>query len=180
MNNNLQIEYVPIGKLQPYERNPREHSPEQIDAIAASITEFGWSSPIVVDGDYGIVAGHGRHMAAQALGMQSVPVVQLKHLTEQQRRALVIAENQLALRSGWNAGLLNMELSDLKLGGFDLAMLGFSDKELKNLFGDALSNARQLEGLNYAIIVRCKDEKDQKRTLAKLNKLGLKCEALIS
>lgn len=132
----LQVEYVPLGQLKPYERNPRQHSPTQIDAIAASITAFGWSSPIVVDGSYGIVAGHGRHMAAEALGMATVPVVQLKHLTDQQRRALVIAENQIALSGGWNAELLSGELVELRADGFDLALLGFDESELFALTAD--------------------------------------------
>jgi ParB/RepB/Spo0J family partition protein len=100
----LKVQYVPTARLEGYGKNPRQHSAEQIDAIAASIKEFGWSSPIVVDGNYGIVAGHGRHAAARQLGMEKVPVVQLKHLTPEQRRALVIADNQLTLISRWNEG----------------------------------------------------------------------------
>jgi ParB-like nuclease family protein len=132
----LRVQYVPTARLASYEKNPRQHSAEQIDAIAASIKEFGWSSPIVVDGDYGIVAGHGRHAAAQQLAMEKVPVVQLKHLTPEQRRALVIAENQLALGSSWNMGLLSSELQELRGGGFDLGLLGFDDAELAKLVAD--------------------------------------------
>lgn len=139
----LRVQYVPIGQLEAYEKNPRQHSAEQIDKIAASIKEFGWSSPIVVDGTFGIVAGHGRHIAAQQLGMDKVPIVQLKHLTQEQRRALVIAENQLALGSSWNMELLSSELHELRNEGFDPGLLGFDDTELAKLIVGTNGSADQ-------------------------------------
>ena len=113
MTPNLQIEYRPIDPLLPYARNPRTHSPAQITKIAASIVEFGWTQPILVDGDSGIIAGHGRLAAARKLGVDQVPVIELAHLTVAQKRALVIADNRLALDAGWDEEMLALELADL-------------------------------------------------------------------
>jgi DNA modification methylase len=120
----------PIGRLKPYERNPRTHSDEQITKIAASLLEFGWTNPILVDKDDGIIAGHGRLLAARELGMATVPVIVLPHLTEVQRRAYVIADNQLALDAGWDEDLLTEELAALRLMDFDLTLTGFDLDEL--------------------------------------------------
>jgi ParB-like chromosome segregation protein Spo0J len=130
------IENWPLARLKPYSRNARTHSPEQIQQIAASITEFGWTNPILVDSDGGIVAGHGRLQAAQLLNRETVPVIVLSHLSETQRRALVLADNQLALTSGWDDKMLAEELAALQVEAFDLGKLGFSDRELKALLAD--------------------------------------------
>ncbi len=127
------IEVWPIGRLRPYERNPRTHSPEQVDQIAASIVEFGFTNPILVDGERGIIAGHGRLMAAERLGLETVPVIVLDHLTEAQRRAYVIADNKLALNAGWDDALLAEELAALDADGFEMSVTGFSDDELADL-----------------------------------------------
>lgn len=178
----LQVEYVPIEKLAPYERNPRTHSPEQVKQIAASIKAFGWSSPIVVDGKYGVVAGHGRLLAARELEMSAVPVVQMKHLTATQRRALVIAENQIALTSDWDVPNLRNELMELKAAEFDMPVLGFSNLKLVSF--TAMENTQdtgeKIGGLTYSVVIRCNDEKHQTALLATLEKQGLDCEALIS
>lgn len=121
------FERWPIEQLVPYERNARTHSDEQIARIAASIQEFGFVSPILVDGNSGIVAGHGRLMAAKSLGLREVPVVVVDHLTEAQRRAYVIADNQLALIAGWDDELLKAELSELEGMEFDLTLLGWGE-----------------------------------------------------
>lgn len=126
----LKIEYVAIEKLAPYERNPRVHSPEQVRQIAASISEFGWSSPIVIDGSNGIVAGHGRVLAGELLGLEKVPAVRLAHLTETQRRALIIADNQLTISGEWNIPLLQGEIQQLQTAGFALSVLGFPQLQL--------------------------------------------------
>lgn len=127
------IERRPISKLIPYVGNSRTHSDAQVAQIAASIKEFGWTNPILVDGDNTIIAGHGRLLAARKLGMDQVPVIVLDHLTKAQQRALVIADNQLALNAGWNMEMLKAEIADLKLDDFDIDLLGFDDKFLDGL-----------------------------------------------
>src|SRR6266851_1659518 len=134
--NELQVRLCPIDQLVPYQKNARTHSDEQIAQIAASIQAFGWTNPILVGPDYVVIAGHARLAAAKKLGMSEVPVIVLGHLSEAQRRALVIADNQLALNAGWNEDLLRLELQDLQLADFDLAVVGFSDEELRDLLGD--------------------------------------------
>lgn len=124
------IETWPIDRLVPYAKNARTHSPEQVAQIAASIVEFGFVNPILVDSMDGIIAGHGRLLAARKLGLPEVPVVVLGHLSEIQRRAYIIADNQLALNAGWNDELLRVALESLDADGFNLSLVGFSDAEL--------------------------------------------------
>lgn len=114
-----------LDSLIPYARNSRTHSEEQVAQIAASIREFGFTNPVLVDAEGGIIAGHGRVMAARKLGMTKVPVIELGHLTETQRRAYVIADNKLALNAGWDEELLRLELEDLAADGFDITLTGF-------------------------------------------------------
>ncbi len=123
---NLQIEYRPIDALLPYARNPRTHSPAQIAKIAASIVEFGLTQPILVDGESGIIADHGRLAAARKLELSNVPVIELGHLTPSQKRAYVIADNRLALDAGWDDELLALELAELSEAGYDLLLTGFN------------------------------------------------------
>ncbi|MDD3030624.1 MAG: site-specific DNA-methyltransferase [Alphaproteobacteria bacterium] len=127
------IELWPVDRLVPYDRNPRTHSDAQVDQIAASIAEFGFLNPILVDTDAGIIAGHGRLQAARKLSLDVVPVVVLDHLTEAQRRAYVIADNKLALNAGWDEALLREEFMALKDADFDLPLMGFSDEELADI-----------------------------------------------
>ena len=127
------LEMWPVKRLVPYERNSRTHSPEQIAQIKASIQEFGFTAPILVDGDDGILAGHGRLEAAKDLGMAEVPVVVLDHLTAAQKRAYVIADNKLALNAGWDVSLLQQEVMALNLEDFDLSLLGWSDDEITGM-----------------------------------------------
>src|SRR5450759_2249326 len=127
------IEFWPVDKLVPYAKNARTHSDEQIAQIAASIIQFGFTNPIRVDTNAGILAGHGRLLAARKLGLTEVPVIALDHLTEVQRRAYVLADNQLAINAGWDEELLAAELSALEAEGFDLEVVGFSESELENL-----------------------------------------------
>jgi ParB-like chromosome segregation protein Spo0J len=123
-----------LDSLIPYARNSRTHSDEQVAQIAASIREFGFTNPVLVDAEGGIIAGHGRVLAARKLGMTKVPVIELGHLTETQRRAYVIADNKLALNAGWDEELLRLELDDLAADGFDLPLTGFSLGELAAMF----------------------------------------------
>jgi DNA modification methylase len=127
---------IPVADLIPYARNSRTHSPQQIDKIAASIREFGFLNPIIVDGQNGIVAGHGRVMAAQKLGLASLPVIEAAHLTEAQKRAYVIADNRLALDAGWDNDMLKIELQDLDAEGFDLSLTGFNPDEIGNFLAE--------------------------------------------
>jgi len=130
----MQIKEVAVDKLIPYAKNSRTHSPEQVAQIAASIKEFGFRNPILVDG-VGIIAGHGRLMAAQKLGLDQVPTIDCSDMTESQKKAYIIADNKLALNAGWDNAMLTIELQDLEDEGFDLTLTGFDDKEL-----DALLN----------------------------------------
>ena len=127
------IELWLIDKLIPFARNPRTHSDAQIAQIAASIAEFGFNNPILVDTKAGIIAGHGRLLAARKLGLKEVPVIVLDHLSEAQKRAYVIADNQLALNAGWDDDLLRSELAALQEENFDVRVLGFEDEELARL-----------------------------------------------
>ena len=136
MTQNRKLEWRSISTLIPYARNSRTHSDEQIAQIAASIKEFGWTNPILVDGDNGIIAGHGRLSAARKLGHEEVPVIELKDLTETQRKAYIIADNKLALNAGWDDEMLRLELLELKDFGFSLDLTGFVSSELNNLFDE--------------------------------------------
>jgi DNA modification methylase len=130
----MQIKEVAVDKLIPYAKNSRTHSPEQVGQIAASIKEFGFRNPILVDG-VGIIAGHGRLLAAQKLGLNKVPTLDCSDMTESQKKAYIIADNKLAMNAGWDNAMLTIELQDLEDEGFDLTLTGFDDKEL-----DALLN----------------------------------------
>ncbi len=129
----LNIEYRPTESLIPFANNARTHSDEQIAQIAASIREFGFNNPILVDGERGIIAGHGRLLGARKLGLDTVPVIELAHLSPTQKRAYILADNRLAENAGWDKELLALELTDLKLSEFDLDLLGFTDDELNEL-----------------------------------------------
>lgn len=132
----IQIAYHPIDSLVPYAQNSRTHSEEQVGQIAASIREFGFTNPVLVDEDNGIIAGHGRVLAARALSMAAVPCITLVGLTEAQKRAYVIADNKLALNAGWDAETLASEIKALEGLDFDLSLLGFSTDELDEMFPD--------------------------------------------
>lgn len=122
-----------VSALKPYEKNARTHSAEQVEQIARSIKEFGFTNPLLIDEQDRIIAGHGRLQAARALQMSDVPVIVLSGLTDSQRRALILADNKIALNSGWDFKLLSDELADLKLEGYDLTLTGFSLEEIDNL-----------------------------------------------
>ncbi len=132
----LSYKLIPTADLIPYARNSRTHSDAQIAKIASSIREFGFLNPIITDGKNGIVAGHGRVLAAQKLALKELPCVEAKHLTEAQKRAYVIADNRMALDAAWDNDLLKIELRDLDAKGFDLALTGFDIGELTALFDE--------------------------------------------
>lgn len=137
----LKIQYKPIADLIPYARNSRTHNDAQVAQIAASIKEFGWTNPVLLDGENGIIAGHGRVLAAQKLGESEVPTIELSHMDDNQKRAYIIADNKLALNAGWDNEMLMLEVADLKDAGYDLGLTGFSADELEEL------NPTVIEGL---------------------------------
>lgn len=130
------VERRAISALEPYANNPRTHTDEQVAQIEASIREFGWTMPILIDEGGGIIAGHGRLMAAKRLGASEVPVIVAAGWTEAKKRAYVIADNQLAMNAGWNEELLRVEIGALDDLGFDRALLGFDDDYLADLFAE--------------------------------------------
>ena len=130
------VEKWDIAKLVPYARNSRTHSDEQISQIAASIKEWGWTTPVLVDEQGGIIAGHGRTLAAQRLNMTEVPVMVAKGWSDAKKRAYVIADNKLALNAGWDESMLNLELGELKDMGFDISLIGFGKNELSELMAE--------------------------------------------
>ena len=129
----MEIKGVKIADLVPYRNNARTHSPEQISRVADSIREFGFCNPVLVDSENGIIAGHGRVMAAEELGMDEVPTVCLEHLSDDQKRAYILADNKLALDAGWDKDLLKLELLDLQEDDFNISLTGFSEFELQGL-----------------------------------------------
>ena len=130
----LSIEYRATGEIIPYINNSRTHSEQQVQQVAASIKEFGFTNPILIDQDGGIIAGHGRLLAAQMLGMDEVPTITLEGLTEAQKQAYVIADNQLAMNAGWDLDTLKVELERLGELDFDIDLLGFDDHFISDLF----------------------------------------------
>jgi DNA modification methylase len=137
------IEWLETKGLIPYAKNSRTHSEAQVAQIAGSIKEFGFNNPVLIDEDNGIIAGHGRVMAAQKLGLQAVPCIRLAHLSDTQRKAYVIADNRLALNAGWDDQMLTVELQELDSESFDLSLLGFEADELNAL----LNPIKETEGL---------------------------------
>jgi len=180
------LEHLPIDGLIPYARNSRTHSPEQVAQIAASIREFGFTNPILIDADGGIIAGHGRVLAARQLGLATVPCLRLGHLNEAQKRAYIIADNKLALNAGWDEDLLAQEIKDLQAMDFGLDLLGFDasdlDKYLAETGGETFPEKK--DGITYqekyAVLVECQSEKDQERIYNQLTGLGLTCKVLVN
>ena len=133
-----EIRITPVDNLIPYARNARTHSDEQVAQIAASIAEFGFTNPILTDGERGVIAGHGRLAAARKLGLKEVPVIELAYLTDTQKKAYILADNRLAMNAGWDDELLKLELTELKDADFDMDLMGFTSDELDRLInGDA-------------------------------------------
>lgn len=135
-NCDLNITLRPVDSFIPYARNARTHSDAQVAQIAASIKEFGWTNPILVDGENGVIAGHGRLLAARMLGLQQVPAIELAGLSDAQRKAYIIADNRLALNAGWDFDMLAVEIDELRDADFDLTLLGFEPGELADLIGN--------------------------------------------
>ena len=135
----MKVEQTNIDELIPYASNSRTHSEEQVAQIAASIKEFGFNNPVLLDGDNGIIAGHGRTLAARKLGLKEVPTIELAHLSDSQRKAYIIADNKLALNAGWDMELLSLEMGDLRDNEFNLDLMGFTNQEIDAMFPEPLS-----------------------------------------
>jgi len=170
---------VPLSKIKPYIRNARKHPEKQITLLASLMKKYGVDQPIVVDEKFVILKGHGRRLAALQAGFKDYPVVVQRGLKAEDKQAIRIADNQVALLAGWDDNLLKIEIKELKSLGFDLAMIGFSEAKFDVLF-DNMSAQSQLDGLKFSVIVDCDSEKQQADLLAQFEKKGLKCRALIS
>lgn len=162
------ITSLSVAALIPYARNSRTHSDEQVAQIAASIREYGFTNPILIDGAGGIIAGHGRVLAARCLGLTEVPCIRLDHLTEAQKRAYVIADNKLALNAGWDDALLAQELKDLAALDFDLSLTGFASAEIDGLFEEEVHtlSAAALRALETETDAEPKTEEAFQREMA--------------
>lgn len=141
----MQIEQINVKDLIPYANNARTHSDSQIKEIAASIKEFGFNVPVLLDGKNGLIAGHGRVKAAELLSMNTVPAIQIKHLTEAQKRAYILADNRIALNAGWDAGLLKIEFEQLLEVDFDMSLMGFEEDEIKAYMNPEVINDGQCD-----------------------------------
>ncbi|EOX8139322.1 ParB/Srx family N-terminal domain-containing protein [Escherichia coli] len=138
MSEKLKIVYRPLQELSPYAHNARTHSTEQVAQLVESIKQFGWTNPVLIDEKGEIIAGHGRVMAAEMLKMDSVPVIVLSGLTDEQKKAYRLADNRLPMNAGWDEDLLRMELSDLINADFDVSLTGFIPAEIDELLTDVL------------------------------------------
>ena len=134
MKTTTEMKLVPLDKLIPYANNARTHSPAQINKLRSSLREFGFINPVIIDRDYGIIAGHGRVLAAREEGISEVPCVFADHLTEAQKKAYILADNRMAMDAGWDEELLRIEIEALQAEAFDIGLTGFDDSELSKLF----------------------------------------------
>ena len=168
-NKALEITYRKVANLIPYARNSRTHSETQIAQIAASIREFGWRTPILVDNDNNIIAGHGRVLAALKLGIDEVPTIDVSDMTETQKQAYIIADNKIALNAGWDEEMLNLELKDLAESEFDLELLGFNEDELKEFdIGNTSEEADEDEQYTHKVDVPTYEPIGEKPTIEEL------------
>lgn len=181
MTAQLKITYKKTEDLIPYARNSRTHDESQVAQIAASIKEFGWTNPILLDGENGIIAGHGRVLAAQKLGETKVPTIELAHLTDTQKRAYIIADNKLALNSGWDNEMLLLEIETLQEAGYGIDVLGFDDKELKALIGnldDADDVKEPSDESRNLLMIECEGERELEKLFAEMQERGFECKIL--
>ena len=177
------VERRKVTDLTPYARNARTHSDAQIDQIAASIVEWGWTTPILLDDEGTIIAGHGRVLAALKLGLDEVPVMVASGWTEDQKRAYSLADNKLAMNAGWDHELLKLELGELSEAGFDVSLIGFSDAEFASEMGltdEGEAETGVLGEMQYRIVVDCESERHQSMLLQQFESEGLTCRPLMS
>lgn len=178
----LKVESRSVADLIPYAANSRTHSDAQVAQIAASIREFGWTNPILIDGEGTIIAGHGRLMAARKLGLDEVPAIVLDHLSKAQQRALVIADNQLALNAGWDMEMLKAEIDALNFDGFELDLLGFSDTDLAKILGQEAEKIIQEkefpDEMENQMLLTFPDEQTMEEWYQKAEEAGIVCKIL--
>ena len=178
----LSIEYKDTDDLIPYVNNSRTHSDEQVTQVAASIKEFGFTNPVLIDENNGIIAGHGRLMAAKKLKLEQVPTITLQGLTDAQRKAYVIADNKLALNAEWDFDLLKIEIESLQEDDFKLDLLGFDVDELNGILGfDDIAEEDEEEPEQdyedkykeqYGVIIMCKNAEEQEKIFNKMQQNG--------
>ena len=173
-----------VSDLIPYARNSRTHSEVQVSKIASSIKEFGFLNPILIDKDNGIIAGHGRVMAAKKLGLKEVPILLVEHLTEAQKRAYIIADNRLALDAGWDEEMLRVEIAELEDLGFDLELTGFELAEIKSIDDGTFNDERKIDTEKYTAkietpIYEIKGEKPKIEDLYNNQKTGLLVDKIL-
>jgi len=178
----MQIEQRKVELLIPYVNNSRKHSDEQVAQIAASIKEFGWTNPLLVDGENGIIAGHGRLLAARKLNLDEVPVIELAHLSETQRKALIIADNKLALNADWDYSLLQLELKSLNDSDFNLLILGFDENELTTTMFPELqeekTNDEIIDENKNILLIECDSESELEKLFSEMQQRELKCKIM--
>ena len=182
------VERVPTASLTPFARNSKKHDDAQIAQLAASIREWGFTSPILRDETGMILAGHGRLAAAQRLGLETVPVITAAGWSEAKKRAYVIADNRLSeIGGGWDMDMLAVELGDLSTEGFDLDLTGFTDEDLAGMLGIDEADeggSGDTGGIDYvekyAVLVECDDEESQGRTFDDLQSRGYTCKVLVN
>ena len=184
MPGNLRIKHLPVDSLVPYAQNARTHSEDQVSQIAASIEEFGFTNPVLVDGAAEIIAGHGRVLAALQLGLDKVPCIVLGHLTKAQKRAYVLADNKLALNAGWDDVLLSAGLIEVGDLGVDLALTGFSERELRNFgvgaddINGAGAGSVEIGADRNLLLIECEDESALSALFEEMSERGLQCKVL--
>ena len=177
------LEHLALDVLTPYARNSRTHSPEQVAQIAASIREFGFTNPVLIDEANGIIAGHGRVLAARELGLTTVPCLRLSHLSEAQKRAYIIADNKLALNAGWDFEVLEAEIRALEEEDFNLDLLGFNEKELEAIIDledadDVGYNDEPKDESRNLLLVECVSERELETLFEELQGRGLKVKVM--
>ncbi|OCG45697.1 hypothetical protein A9G34_00945 [Gilliamella sp. Choc4-2] len=183
--NSLKITYKKVSDLKKHIKNSRTHSDDQIQQIINSIIEFGWTNPILIDENDIMIAGHGRLDAAEKLNLDNIPCVVLSGLTDVQKKAYLIADNQLALNAGWDFDILQSEIADLSLSDFDVSLLGFSDTELNklldnnNLYEESNHDLSEKSLENKIIVeIEVATEKEQEQLYNEMTERGYACRLL--
>ena len=177
----MRIETIARSKLIPSARNARTHSEAQVAEIAGSIREFGWTNPVLIDEADGIIAGHGRVLAAALLDIKRIPCIRLAHLNDAQKRAYMLADNKIALNAGWDEAMLRIELSALKVDAFDLDLIGFNDGELRVLTNDLQTTSGAGAAAptpRYLLMIECDDEKQLSKLFDEMQKRNLNVKVL--
>lgn len=174
----LKVVYRKVEDLIPYARNARTHSDAQVAEIAASIKEYGWTNPILTDGENGIIAGHGRLMAARKLGMDEVPTIDIIGLTDTQKRALILADNKMALNASWDFESLKLEIEDISMGGGESHLItGFSQSELDSILGNVNEDELPTASIDEkcSVIVDFEQAESAEDFFNEMTDRGLKC-----